>query len=108
MRRVVISDASPLHYLILIGHEEVLPSLYTEVLIPEAVATVVIQVATSAGALALGLLLFVGAIGRADRRSPGICWLLAAVAPSGGRHRGLTPPFSPRPPPHAWSLLSGF
>ncbi len=38
MQRVVISDASPLHYLILIGHAEVLPSLYTEVLIPEAVA----------------------------------------------------------------------
>jgi predicted nucleic acid-binding protein len=38
MRRVVISDASPLHYLILIGHAEVLPSLYLEVLIPEAVA----------------------------------------------------------------------
>src|SRR5262245_30893155 len=39
MARVVISDTSPLHYLILIGHAEVLPSLYNEVLIPEAVAT---------------------------------------------------------------------
>jgi predicted nucleic acid-binding protein len=39
MPRVVISDASPLHYLILIGHAEVLPTLYAEVLIPEAVAT---------------------------------------------------------------------
>ena len=38
MRRVVISDASPLHYLILIGHAEVLRSLYAEVLIPETVA----------------------------------------------------------------------
>ena len=46
MRRVVISDASPLHYLILIGHAEVLPSLYTEVLIPEAVAKELQQSAT--------------------------------------------------------------
>ncbi|HYR42511.1 MAG TPA: hypothetical protein VER98_05785 [Terriglobia bacterium] len=38
MSRVVISDASPLHYLILIGHAEVLSTLYAEVLIPEAVA----------------------------------------------------------------------
>jgi predicted nucleic acid-binding protein len=38
MLRVVISDTSPLHYLILIGHAEILPALYTEVLIPEAVA----------------------------------------------------------------------
>ena len=37
MRRVVISDASPLHYLILIRHAEVLPSLYAEVLIPDTV-----------------------------------------------------------------------
>src|SRR5438105_1302019 len=46
MQRVVISDASPLHYLILIGHAEVLPSLYTEVLIPEAVAKELQQPAT--------------------------------------------------------------
>lgn len=38
MLRVVISDTSPLVYLILIGHAEVLPALYTEVLIPKAVA----------------------------------------------------------------------
>jgi len=38
MARLVISDTSPLHYLILIGHAEILPELYTEVLIPEAVA----------------------------------------------------------------------
>src|SRR5208283_2077866 len=38
MLRVVISDASPLHYLVLIGHVELLPGLYTQVLIPEAVA----------------------------------------------------------------------
>jgi predicted nucleic acid-binding protein len=37
MPRVVICDASPLHYLILIGNTEVLQALYTEVLIPEAV-----------------------------------------------------------------------
>ena len=38
MPRVVISDTSPLHYLILIGHAELLSALYTEVLVPEAVA----------------------------------------------------------------------
>ena len=38
MLRVVISDTSPLHYLILVGHVELLPDLYTEVLIPKAVA----------------------------------------------------------------------
>ena len=46
MQQVVISDASPLHYLILIGHAEVLPALYTEVLIPEAVAKELQQPAT--------------------------------------------------------------
>ena len=46
MPRVVISDASPLHYLILIGHAEVLPTLYAEVLIPEAVANELRQAAT--------------------------------------------------------------
>jgi hypothetical protein len=46
MPRVVISDASPLHYLILIGHAEVLSALYTEVLIPEAVASELRQAAT--------------------------------------------------------------
>jgi predicted nucleic acid-binding protein len=46
MPRVVISDASPLHYLILIGNAEVLQALYTEVLIPEAVAEELKQTAT--------------------------------------------------------------
>jgi predicted nucleic acid-binding protein len=46
--RVVISDASPLRYLVLIGHAEVLPSLYTEVLIPDAVASELRQLATPA------------------------------------------------------------
>ena len=46
MPRVVISDASPLHYLILIGNAEVLQALYTEVLIPEAVAKELKQTAT--------------------------------------------------------------
>jgi len=44
--RVVISDASPLHYLILIGNAELLQALYTEVLIPEAVAKELQQPAT--------------------------------------------------------------
>jgi predicted nucleic acid-binding protein len=38
MPRLVISDTSPLRYLILIGQADLLPSLYSEVLIPEAVA----------------------------------------------------------------------
>jgi predicted nucleic acid-binding protein len=46
MLRVVISDTSPLHYLILIGHAEVLPALYAEVLIPETVANELRQAAT--------------------------------------------------------------
>jgi predicted nucleic acid-binding protein len=35
--RVVISDASPIHYLILIGEIELLPILYARVLIPKSV-----------------------------------------------------------------------
>jgi predicted nucleic acid-binding protein len=38
MPRVVISDTSPLRYLILVGVPDLLPALYQEVLIPEAVA----------------------------------------------------------------------
>jgi len=34
---VVIADTSPLNYLVLIGHAEVLPRLYGEVLIPRVV-----------------------------------------------------------------------
>jgi predicted nucleic acid-binding protein len=34
---VVIADTSPLNYLVLIGHADVLPSLYGEVVIPGAV-----------------------------------------------------------------------
>jgi predicted nucleic acid-binding protein len=46
LSRVVISDASPVRYLVLIGHADVLPALYTEILIPEAVATELRQPAT--------------------------------------------------------------
>jgi predicted nucleic acid-binding protein len=46
MPRVVISDASPLRYLVLIGQADLLPGLYTEVLIPEAVADELNQPAT--------------------------------------------------------------
>jgi len=38
MPRLVISDTSPLRYLVLIGEADLLPALYSEVLIPEAVA----------------------------------------------------------------------
>ncbi|HUE00379.1 MAG TPA: hypothetical protein VMR62_12465 [Bryobacteraceae bacterium] len=36
MLRVVISDTSPLNYLILIGQADLLPALYTEVIIPQS------------------------------------------------------------------------
>jgi predicted nucleic acid-binding protein len=34
---IVVADASPLHYLILVGHVEVLPQLFERVLVPPAV-----------------------------------------------------------------------
>lgn len=46
MSRVVISDTSPLRYLVLIGQAEVLPSLYSEIFIPEAVASELRHAAT--------------------------------------------------------------
>jgi hypothetical protein len=46
MPRLVISDTSPLRYLILIGQADLLPALYSEVLIPEAVADELNQPAT--------------------------------------------------------------
>jgi len=36
---IVVADASPLHYLILIEHVHVLPALYGRVLVPPAVVT---------------------------------------------------------------------
>src|SRR5271157_10906 len=35
---IIVSDASPLHYLVLIGEVDLLPALYGSVLLPEAVA----------------------------------------------------------------------
>ena len=35
---IVISDTTPLHYLVLIGHEGVLPILYGRIVLPLAVA----------------------------------------------------------------------
>ena len=46
---IIISDASPLHYLVLIAAEEVLPALYGEVLIPQAVAEELWRAQTPAG-----------------------------------------------------------
>lgn len=46
MSRVVISDTSPLHYLILIGLTDLLPALYTTLSIPEVVARELDQPAT--------------------------------------------------------------
>src|SRR5207249_782668 len=34
---IVVSDSSPLHYLILIGHDSLLPALFGQILIPPAV-----------------------------------------------------------------------
>ncbi len=36
---IVVSDASPLHYLILVGYVEVLPKLFDRVLVPPAVVS---------------------------------------------------------------------
>ena len=46
MPRVVISDTSPVRYRVLIGEADLLPALYSEVLIPEAVADELNQPAT--------------------------------------------------------------
>ena len=32
--RVVVADAGPIHYLVLIGHIEILPALFEKVIIP--------------------------------------------------------------------------
>jgi predicted nucleic acid-binding protein len=45
---IVVSDASPLHYLILIQAVDFLPTLATEVLIPPAVASELTDAATPA------------------------------------------------------------
>lgn len=34
---IVVADTSPINYLILLGHVEILPEIYGEVLIPQAV-----------------------------------------------------------------------
>jgi predicted nucleic acid-binding protein len=34
---IVVADTSPLNYLVLLGHAEILPQIYGEVLIPQAV-----------------------------------------------------------------------
>jgi predicted nucleic acid-binding protein len=36
--RAVIADAGPLHYLVLVGHSELLPALFEKVIIPSAVS----------------------------------------------------------------------
>jgi len=46
MPRVVISDTSPVHYLVLIGQADLMAALYTEVRIPEVVAIELNQRAT--------------------------------------------------------------
>jgi len=34
---LIIADASPLHYLVLVGHVEILPALYERIMVPERV-----------------------------------------------------------------------
>jgi len=34
---IVVADTSPINYLVLIGHIEILPKIYGEVLVPQAV-----------------------------------------------------------------------
>lgn len=70
--------------------------------LPEAAATVVLQLATASAVLGLGLWLVFGLLGRNHGRPLNIRWLLAAAPASGRRAPGFTPPFCPRPPPHAW------
>jgi len=66
---------------------------------PEAVATLVIQIAATSGTLAIGLWMFSRLAAASDRRS------LSRLAPVSFAPRlfpaSYCPPFSPRPPPHA-------
>lgn len=36
---IIVSDTTPLHYLILIGEQDILPNLFGRVIIPQAVVT---------------------------------------------------------------------
>ena len=45
---IVVADAGPLHYLILIGAADVLATLYARVLVPQAVASELLQTNTPA------------------------------------------------------------
>lgn len=67
---------------------------------PEVVATLILQVVKSA-VLALGLWMLAGLIAGRDRKPR----LVVAVAPASGAARflsaGVSPAFSPRPPPRA-------
>jgi predicted nucleic acid-binding protein len=37
VRRLVIADTSPINYLLLIGHIDILPALFEKVIVPAAV-----------------------------------------------------------------------
>ncbi len=67
--------------------------------LPEAVATVVLQVSATAGSLALGLCILGWLIGVTPLRSG--LRLAPGVAPVRPRTHSGRRPFSPRPPPHA-------
>ena len=67
--------------------------------LPEAVATVIVQVAATAGSLALGLWILGLLLGSVIQRS---VLRLAPVAAAVRQHvRPNRRPFSPRPPPHS-------
>jgi predicted nucleic acid-binding protein len=46
----VVADAPPLRYLLLIGHIELLPTLFTQIIIPRAVLGELQRANTSSGA----------------------------------------------------------
>lgn len=52
---IVISGATPLHYLLLIGHEQIIPEMFGRVVVPAAVRWVVRNGERSIGAPRTGL-----------------------------------------------------
>jgi len=46
--RAIVADTSPIHYLVLIGHSEILPVLFEKIIIPNAVQREMTRVETPA------------------------------------------------------------
>jgi hypothetical protein len=70
----------------------------SSIAIPEAVATVVLQIVAST-ALGLGLWMLAGLVPARRRPRVSVCWSVAAFAPAGALASGHLVQFSPRPPP---------